>query len=45
METQQQTNSNVITVDGQKPTLDNSIDGDWINYYANDVIGAVTSLK
>ena len=37
METQQQTNSNVITVGGQKPLLDNSIDKDWIACYANYV--------
>ena len=39
------TTNHVITVTGQKPTLDNSIDGDWITYYTNDIIGAVTSLK
>ena len=37
METQRQTNSNAITVDSQKPMLDNSIDRDRIAWYANDV--------
>ena len=36
METQQQTNSDAITVDDQKPVLDNCIDKDWITCYAND---------
>ena len=30
VETQQQTNGNVITIDGQKPMLDNSIEKDQI---------------
>ena len=34
------TTNHVITVTGQKPTLDNSTDGDWITYYTNDIIGA-----
>ena len=34
METQRQTNGDVIKVSGQKPTLDNSIDMDRIACYA-----------
>ena len=37
METQRQTNSDAITVGGQKPMLDKCTDRDWIAEYANDV--------
>ena len=37
METQWQTNGDAITICGQKPMLDNSIDRDQISYSANDV--------
>ena len=39
-----QTNSNAITIDGQKPILDNSIDKDWITYSAPDIISTNINL-
>ena len=39
VDTQRQTNGNVITVDGQKLMLDNSIEKDQIAYSAPDFNG------
>ena len=33
-ETQQQTNSNAVVINGQKPMLEGCTDGDWIAYYS-----------
>ena len=45
METQRQTNGDVITIGGQKPTLENSIEKDRITCYALMMLTAPITIN